>query len=306
MRTIVERLLLSTSLAACILDRDQRISWANPAASAMFDRSTITGLSVADLVPGATPIVRQCLERAARGMPLPDHTLEVNGRHFLVSFHVPEPETALEGTLLLTALDLTRRVRVETELRESRRRLIATARSDHLTGLLNRRGLEATLHREFRRARRGATPLSLLIIDIDWFKAYNDSFGHQQGDLCIRLVTRALEGCLRRGSDAACRYGGEEFVLILPDTDARGAAIVAANCQQAIAALAIAHPGSPYGRITASIGIVEAQAGGESGTGAASVPIDAAALVDEADRALYRAKQNGRNRTELADTRAAA
>lgn len=288
MGKIVEQLFGSPSLATCIIDRDRRISRASEAAAAIFGVSALEGLLADDLIPDASPVIRRCFDLAARGAAIPDQHFAANGRRYALSFHAMATGG---GELLVIALDMTRRLEVEDLLRASRRRLMAASRRDHLTGLLNRRGLETALHLELRRARRSKTPLSLLVIDIDWFKAYNDNLGHREGDRCLGRVADALLGCLRRAGDVACRYGGEEFVLILPGTNAAGAAIVASNCQRAIEALSIAHPASPLGRITVSVGIVEAEGG--------ALP-DAAMLFDQADRALYRAKRNGRNRYELA------
>ncbi|MFT4054743.1 MAG: GGDEF domain-containing protein [Novosphingobium sp.] len=285
-RRIVEHLLGSTSLAACVFDRDLRISRASEAAAAIFGLPTLAGLYVQDLVFEAEPILHRCFDLAEQGAALPESRFVANGRHYAVTFHAARDA----DTLLALAMDITRSLRIENVLRASRRRLLTASRSDHLTGLLNRRGLDAALHRELRRARRSASALSLLLIDIDWFKAYNDNLGHQEGDRCLSLVAGALSACLRRASDLACRYGGEEFMLILPETDARGAGSVATNCQREIEALAIAHPASPLGRITASIGIVAMDAG--------SVSVDAMTLITKADAALYRAKRKGRNRCE--------
>ncbi|WP_330703500.1 diguanylate cyclase [Novosphingobium resinovorum] len=287
----MEQLFGSASLATCLVGRDQRIARASEPAAAIFGLPTLEGLSAGELLPLSEPVIRRCFELAALGAPLPTHEFTARGRRYAATFHATQ-DAACDG-LLVVALDLSRRARVETVLRQSRRRLMAATRTDHLTGLLNRRGLEATLRHELRRSRRRQAPLALLIIDIDWFKAYNDALGHPEGDRCLRRVADALTGCLRRAGDAACRFGGEEFVIVLPDTDAAGAAIVAANCRQAIARLAIAHPASPLGRLTASIGIAAAEAG--------AVPAEADALFVEADEALYRAKRNGRNRHDFAD-----
>lgn len=287
----MEHLFGSTSLAACMLDRDLTIGKASKAAAAMFGLPTLLDRQAGDLVPGAAPVLHRCFELADLGLPLPDHRFMMGGRDYAVTFHPVRHADLGISALLTIAMDVTRSLRIERVLRTSRRRLLVESRQDHLTGLLNRRGFDAALDREVRRARRSATPLALLIVDIDWFKPYNDSLGHQEGDRCLRLVADALGTCLRRASDLACRYGGEEFVLILPDTDARGAIAVAANCQRAIEALAVAHPASVHGRITASIGIVGANAG--------SVPADPAQVFAQADAALYSAKRNGRNRYEL-------
>ncbi|WP_159978912.1 MULTISPECIES: GGDEF domain-containing protein [unclassified Novosphingobium] len=292
----MEHLFASPSMTLCVLDRSHRVTMASPSMSSIFMLDTIAGSLAGDLVPGAGPVVQGCFDLAALGHALPDRYFTAGGRHYQVTFHATADRNGGIFELLLIVLDVTRRVQVEHLLRESRRRLIATARRDHLTGLLNRRGLESVLHRELRRSRRAGKSLSLIAIDIDWFKDYNDSLGHPQGDACLYAVARALIGCLRRAGDAACRYGGEEFLLVLPDTDIGGAATVAANCQRAIDDLNIPHPGSPFGRVTVSFGIAEAAAGADG----ASVALDAISLLSHADSALYRAKRDGRNRIEFA------
>src|SRR3546814_19985108 len=98
-------------------------------------------------------------------------------------------------------------------------------------------------------------PIALLAVDINWFKAYNDTFGHPQGDQCLRRVAGTLRACLRRARDAAARTGGEEFVLILPNTNMQGAAAFGEKCRRAIETLGISHPSSSYGHVTVRIGI---------------------------------------------------
>ncbi|VXC84478.1 Diguanylate cyclase with PAS/PAC sensor [Pseudomonas sp. 8Z] len=160
---------------------------------------------------------------------------------------------------------------------------------DGLTGLYNRRYFDQQLHALWRRQWRDAAPLALLMADIDYFKPYNDTLGHLAGDDALRRVGEALRGSLQREGDVACRYGGEEFVIILPGTDHMGAEQIAARLQSAITELQIAHPISPFERLTLSIGI------------AAAEPVDddrPGALLERCDQALYSAKREGRNRTE--------
>ncbi|WAF87748.1 sensor domain-containing diguanylate cyclase [Metapseudomonas otitidis] len=201
------------------------------------------------------------------------------------------------GHLLIR--DIRRRIRTERLLMATREdlllsnaRLEALASRDPLTGLANRRGFDMTLTTEARRAYRERTPLSLLLLDIDHFKRFNDAYGHIAGDECLKAVGEALQGCVRRPSDQAARYGGEEMAVILPGTDLAGAQAVGEAILQRLAELAIPHSASPLGRVSASIGVATLQGpallGGEL------------ALVEAADQALYRAKDAGRNRVELA------
>ena len=162
--------------------------------------------------------------------------------------------------------------------------LLAT---DALTGIANRRSFDVALEREWENCKGAGQPLSLLMIDVDHFKAYNDRFGHQRGDECLRRVARALTDCVGRPADLVARYGGEEFVCLLPEVGRRGAAKMARRMAAAIARIAIAHPDSPLGaRITVSIGVATvAEIGGEPAT-----------LLALADKLLYAAKKDGRDR----------
>lgn len=159
---------------------------------------------------------------------------------------------------------------------------------DALTSIPNRRYFIEQLVEEFRRGRRQRSPLSLIICDIDNFKSYNDTFGHQSGDRCLRAVAQALQDGLKRGGDFCARYGGEEFVVVLPDTPLDKAVMVAEAMRESIAGLGMRHPGASEGIITISMGVA---------TDDHSNP-DHEALIRQADEALYRAKQFGRNRVE--------
>jgi diguanylate cyclase (GGDEF)-like protein len=200
--------------------------------------------------------------------------------------------TGLIGWCLM--LDIRRRTRAEEQLRGTQQQLLSSNRQlellamkDALTGLANRRCFDESLAMEARRAQRDGTTLALLMIDIDYFKLFNDSFGHVAGDACLQRVGRILEGCVRRPSDLLARYGGEEMAVIMPDTDVAGATVVAQLILDRLAQAHIAHPSSPVGRVTVSIGIAAA-----SGARLDHVP----GLIEVADQALYNAKTAGRNR----------
>jgi diguanylate cyclase (GGDEF)-like protein len=159
---------------------------------------------------------------------------------------------------------------------------------DGLTGVANRRHFDETLGLEWRRAARARTPLSLLMLDIDFFKAFNDAAGHQAGDDCLRRVAQALCDNLHRAADLVSRYGGEEFAILLPETDADAARTIAETIRAGIESLAIEHPDAPLARVTVSIGV------------ASVIPprdgTNAGEFVRCADGALYDAKRGGRNR----------
>ncbi|TDN61390.1 sensor domain-containing diguanylate cyclase [Paraburkholderia sp. BL10I2N1] len=184
------------------------------------------------------------------------------------------------GGSLVLSRELQRR-----QLAESR--LTRLARTDALTGLCNRGTFDETLQKEWQRAHRTGRPLSLLFVDIDQFKAYNDYYGHQAGDEVLRIIAQCLALCVRRPADEVARYGGEEFVVTLPDTDPAGAMGMAETIRHAVYDLDIEHVQSRYGRVTVSIGVVTTQD---------RAAHDGAVLVKMADSALYEAKSTGRNR----------
>lgn len=172
------------------------------------------------------------------------------------------------------------------ELDNANRQLRQQSTQDALTGLHNRRWLDQSLHKEWNRQRREQSELAVLMIDIDYFKAYNDSYGHQQGDQCLREIAALLSSCLKRSHDQLARYGGEEFIAILPGTSAAGARILAEQMLSAIRTAELPHCCSEIrSYITVSIGI--------STTGMAAPHCEA--LIEQADQALYQAKHTGRD-----------
>jgi diguanylate cyclase (GGDEF)-like protein len=158
---------------------------------------------------------------------------------------------------------------------------------DGLTGLANRRCFNEAIEREFRRAARNGQPLSLIMMDIDLFKSFNDQYGHPAGDACLRAVSAAVQGVLRRPDDMAARYGGEEIAILLPGTDTAGAVKVVGDMSAAVRSLAVAHEASPHGVVTLSAGVATWSRGPGTATWAW--------LVETADAALYAAKARGRN-----------
>ena len=177
------------------------------------------------------------------------------------------------------------------QLEEANRRLEALSYTDALTGVANRRAFEQALDQEWRRAIRSKHPISVLMLDVDHFKTYNDAYGHQAGDECLVAVGSALAGIPRRAGDRIARYGGEEFVALLPATDSAGTAAVAERIRTAVEALGLPHSGAPGGRVTVSIGHATVQA---------TEALSNGMLVAAADAALYEAKRGGRNRVAAA------
>ena len=160
---------------------------------------------------------------------------------------------------------------------------------DELTGVPNRRYFNLMLTREWGRASREDLPLALVILDVDWFKSYNDRYGHPAGDACLIQIATALASLIRRPGDLAARYGGEEFVILLANTTSDGAAIVAETVRAGVAGLNLEHLGSSFGQVTISSGAASMIPGRD---------FTSAMLLQAADEALYRAKAGGRNRIE--------
>ena len=177
---------------------------------------------------------------------------------------------------------------LQTELEEKNRQLQLLSSLDGLTGIPNRRQFDEMLGIEWNRMARERLPLSLVILDVDHFKRYNDRYGHLAGDSCLRRVATALAGLLRRPADMVARYGGEEFAAILPGTGLEGAKVVAESMRQAVASLGIEHQDSPVQSVvTVSLGL------------SAVVPLPGCTpsdLLQAADHGLYQAKQEGRDR----------
>jgi diguanylate cyclase (GGDEF)-like protein/hemerythrin-like metal-binding protein len=188
--------------------------------------------------------------------------------------------------------EVTKRKLSEQALEESYCKLEAVSRTDDLTGIANRRYFDLVLEQERARHARSGAELSLIFLDIDYFKRFNDCYGHLEGDQCLRQIARVLADCMARTSDLAARYGGEEFACIMPETDQNGALLLAEKIRRGIAALAIPHKESTVAdHVTASLGVVSVRC---------LVGGSATSIVAQADDLLYRAKSRGRNRIEFA------
>ena len=180
------------------------------------------------------------------------------------------------------------RVKNQLELKRYRDHLLEMSRVDGLTGIANRRRLDEYLEQEWRRSTRGGSPLSLVMMDIDFFKRFNDHYGHQGGDECLQRVARCLQGCVVRSVDLIARYGGEEFACLLPETGHGGTELMGEKLRQAVTGLGIPHAkSSVVDIVTLSLGA------------ATLVPepgMASSELIKIADENLYAAKNQGRNR----------
>lgn len=184
-----------------------------------------------------------------------------------------------------------RKLRLVAELAESNQRLSELSTTDGLTGIANRRRFDELLEEEWRRGIRNRQSLALAMLDVDFFKAYNDRYGHQGGDDCLRQIGHLLSRHIRRAGDFVARYGGEEFVIICAATDGEHARRLVEAMRTSLDELALPHELSPYGHVTISVG-VSAVTPDES--------LSSGLLLRQADEALYAAKKSGRNRVVLA------
>lgn len=181
-------------------------------------------------------------------------------------------------------------LKAESRLRIASHSLEKLALADSLTGLANRRHFQEILTLEFPQGRANLHPLSLIMIDIDWFKSFNDEYGHVAGDKCIVAVANCLRNCLNRKGDLAVRYGGEEMAVFLPYNNAAGAFALAEKIRLAVLAKNIAHAGNPMGTVTISLGVYTCLPG---------ECVSMETFVEKADTALYSAKHQGRNKTVM-------
>jgi len=180
------------------------------------------------LIPGAIGHEGQWLEQhlATRGSHQQPRLKEIAGKQWVNSYETRTPE----GYLVASWVDVTEMVRQKRVLERSNQRLAQQTTRDELTGLANRRRFDEALATEWQRAARSITPLSLLMVDIDHFKQYNDNYGHVAGDECLRRVAGVLDQCVRRAGELVARYGGEEFVMLLPGADMEHACETAQKC----------------------------------------------------------------------------
>lgn len=194
--------------------------------------------------------------------------------------------TTPSGCLVMARLDVSELVQKTEALERSNELLEQLSITDALTGLANRRQFDRHLHAEWQRSMRNHQPISLLLIDVDHFKRYNDHYGHVAGDACLRQLAGILYDCAQRSGELVARYGGEEFAVLLPGTDSAAAMAVAQRCMEELAAARIAHANSPVADcLTCSIGVA---------TVVARQDLVPESLVRSADEALYQVKSSGR------------
>lgn len=278
------------------IDRHHKIIRANKKLLFLFKRKAedIAGVRCRDFFPGGCPLEHACpWKNLEAGEPAvaQEITLDLPSGDECVFKVTFTPLSDLEGNtigMVETFTDITERKQAEEALQRANRELEIMAREDSLTKLANRRKFDEYLEVEWRRQKRARKTVSLIMCDVDNFKNYNDTYGHPAGDACLVKIADVLRQSIHRVSDMGARYGGEEFAVIMPETDIHGAKIVADRIHRGLKEAGIPHSRSdaaPY--VTVSYGV------------ATMIPRDdlpSWALIETADRRLYRAKQLGRNR----------
>jgi diguanylate cyclase (GGDEF)-like protein/PAS domain S-box-containing protein len=236
-------------------------------------------------------VVNFCVSQSQAGV---DHeadyrALTKDGRFVWIRdvVHVVRKSNGEVDCLIGFMFDISERKQTEQKLVELQKELEHLSFKDGLTGLANRRKFDLSMEIEWRNAKRTGKPLSLIMVDIDYFKQYNDHYGHLQGDDCLKLVSKALAESASRARDFAARFGGEEFVLLLPESNTDAVAAVAERCREAVSKLQIPHAQSSIGEyLSISLGV------GTIVPGPHDQLLD---FINKVDRRLYTAKQQGRN-----------
>lgn len=237
-------------------------------------------------------VVGYCVAQSRAGI---DHqadyrALTADGKYIWIRdvVHVVRKPDGSVDSLIGFMFDISEQKKAELKIVELQKELEALSFKDGLTNVANRRMFDSVLEMEWTTARRYGQALSLIMVDIDYFKQYNDRYGHVRGDECLRRVAKVLAAAATRSRDLLARYGGEEFVIVLPETNEASAAIVAERCRKLIANEGIPHEASPLGRILSiSVGV---------GTRVPSHADELVRFVEEVDERMYRAKRDGRNR----------
>jgi diguanylate cyclase (GGDEF)-like protein/PAS domain S-box-containing protein len=251
-------------------------------------KQTSSELVHPDDMPKAAAVVRQ-LRSGAEDAMIECRIRKRNGEYIWVEASlrvVRDSATGAPSGILNMVRDVTERKQAEQKLQEAYRAVETLAITDALTGLANRRRFDQCLNNEWRRGFRECQPLAMLLIDVDLFKSYNDTYGHVRGDSCLKQIAEAALDVVTRPGDLVSRFGGEEFAVILPNTGSEGAMIVANRICEGLRRRKLAHSANPLGFLTISVGC------------AALVPslgLHSISLIKLADEALYKAKRGGRN-----------
>ncbi len=271
-----------------VIQDDGIVIRANDAMLAFLNKNSaeVIGVRCHELLDYGLCGSQNCPLKKSRRRKTQEYDIQLDGQYYLVS---TAPLTTIVGSYAIVAhfKNITARKVAEKSREELNRKLTEMANIDGLTQIANRRYLDEMLQKEWGRQQRNGTPLSLILLDIDFFKKYNDRYGHSAGDDCLIRVATALKNSLCRSADLAARYGGEEFALLLPEIPVAGAMAVAKRVSEMLKELAIPHLDSEVADIvTVSQGVASIVPASEA------TPLD---LINMADNALYRVKEQGRN-----------
>lgn len=292
----LETIYDTTPVALCMLDLDGRLVMSNKAMNGLLNISQEQAMNshFGRLMPDVWHQFQDDFILAESGVEIPGREIIWHDRCYDTQPVALYNASNRVVGLSVTWVDITARREAEQKLAGANQVLQQYAQRDHLTGLYNRRYMDECLLNEINQAVDGGFPLSVCLADIDYFKRYNDNYGHQSGDNCLRAVAKALVSSRRRPEDNVSRYGGEEFLVILPRTDQADALAEAERLRENITALRLPHVASPTGHLTISIGVATLYAC-ESLPSATPLHMIASGLIHRADTALYAAKNRGRN-----------
>lgn len=297
-RNIMAQAMAEMSDGLAMFGPDGRVVFCNDQYRALFPKSAYarqTGAHITEIVRAA---VRNG-ERQDLAIDLDEETIQAAGRTLFVNKDEVIPmadgrwlslrtRVTEDRHVLALVSDITGIKQSELSLKNLAEHLKGLAETDALTGLSNRRSFDESLQREYEAAKQSGRTLSLLLIDVDRFKAFNDRYGHLAGDVCLKSVASTISAAARRSGDITARFGGEEFAVLLPDTDGETAIAIAEKIRQSISEVGMPHEGSEFGIVTASIGATVFTS--------ESRIYNPAELVARADLALYQAKDAGRDR----------
>ncbi len=294
---VYKTLLESTRAIPWKIDwQTMRFAYIGPQIESLLGWSPASWVTVEDWATRIHPedrerVVNFCVAQSKAGT---DHeadyrALTQDGDHVWIRdvVHVVRNDAGEVDALVGFMFDISERKKTEEQLVILQKELEALSFKDGLTGVANRRMFDSILEVEWAHARRNNQPLSVIMLDIDYFKQYNDCYGHIEGDACLKRVAQTLNSAATRARDLFARFGGEEFVLVLPGTDEGSAAKIAERCRSLIFKEQIPHAQSPVSQIlTVSLGV---------GTIIPSHQDDPLVFIEAVDRRLYQAKQHGRN-----------
>jgi len=289
----LDTIYATAPIAMCVVDREGLLLSANEhhvllSGRSLFDTS---GAHISLLHPELEEKIQNDFSRLDAGGYVSDHEVSIDGRDYAVSVTPVRNASGAIIALSLAYFDITERKSLERKLQNANERLRHLSIHDHLTGAYNRRFFDAILRREAALCKRHVRSLSVVLIDIDFFKLYNDRYGHVAGDECLSRAAEAMMQCLLDICGDLYRYGGEEFAVVLPDYDAVNAHAVGERLRAAVAALQIPHESNNGGVVTISVGVATLQ----KNLASMSLFNIAEHLVAEADKMLYVAKSSGRN-----------